>query len=120
MANRGINILKVPIDPDAFKEEIKEAGYSIRGIAKFSGVGDRTLRYYLERKEMPIAMRNRIYAALGKKKRMVDADLLISKLNQLNKGFDDLSSSWITVNQVHKLLNRIIGCIEMNIEEETK
>jgi len=51
MANREIK--KVPINGDALRDEIKKAGYSIRGIAKFVCRSDRQIRYYLERNEMP-------------------------------------------------------------------
>lgn len=117
MANRGVNIPKVPIDPDAFIKEIVDAGYSIRGIAKYSGCGERTIRYYLKRKEMPVVMMTKINVVLGKKKRMVDADLVISKLREVDIGFSKMAAPYITIGQVKKLLDRTIGFIEENIEE---
>ncbi len=117
MANRGVNIPKVPIDPDAFIKEIGDAGYSIRGIAKYSGCGEWTIRYYLKRKEMPVVMMTKINVVLGKKKRMVDADLIIDKLREVDKRFSKMAAPYITIGQFKKLIDRTIGFIEENIEE---
>ena len=119
MANRGVNIQKVPIDPEALQEELKAAGYSIRAIAKVAGSSDRTFRYYLKRNEMPVVIMNRVYAVLGKKhiRRMVDADVVIKKLKEVDKAFDKLGYPTITIGQVHKLLDRTMDFIEKNTEE---
>lgn len=120
MANRGVNIPKVPIDPDAFIKEIGDAGYSIRGIAKYSGCGERTIRYYLKRKEMPVVMMTKINVVLGKKKRMVDADLVIRKLKSIHPKIDKLGrqgKTMFTADHFHKFIDNTVDFIERNIEE---
>lgn len=65
MANNGKNILKVPINGNEVLKVIKTAGYSIRSISKEIGFGDRTLRDYMKRNEMPILMLDAIEKAVG-------------------------------------------------------
>lgn len=65
MANNGKNIIKASINGDEFLKAIKTAGYSIRSISKEIGFGDRTLRTYLKRNEMPVLMLDAIEKAVG-------------------------------------------------------
>lgn len=51
MANREIK--KVCIDGEIIKKRIYEHGYSLRSFSKKIGIGDRTLRNYLEKNLMP-------------------------------------------------------------------
>lgn len=43
----------VPISADIIRDNIKKAGYSVRSIAKKINRSERTIRSYLERREMP-------------------------------------------------------------------
>lgn len=65
MANNGKNIIKISINGEYILKAIKAAGYSIRSISKEIGFGDRTLRTYLKRNEMPVLMLNAIEKAVG-------------------------------------------------------
>lgn len=65
MANNGKNIIKVPINGEEILKTIKTAGYSIRSISEEIGFGDKTLRTYLKRNEMPVLMLDAIEKAVG-------------------------------------------------------
>lgn len=65
MANRGKNIIKIPVNGKDVREAILKAGYSIRSISKKIGFGDRTLRDYLNRNEMPVLMLDALEQAIG-------------------------------------------------------
>lgn len=65
MANNSKNIIKVPINGEEILKAIKTAGYSIRSISEEIGFGDKTLRTYLKRNEMPVLMLDAIEKAVG-------------------------------------------------------
>lgn len=65
MANNGKNIIKVPVNGEDVLIAIKAAGYSIRSISKKIGYGDRTLRSYLNKNEMPVPMLDAIEKIVG-------------------------------------------------------
>ena len=65
MANNGKNIVKVPVNGEDVLKAIKTAGYSIRSISKKIGYGDRTLRSYLNKNEMPVPMLDAIEKVTG-------------------------------------------------------
>lgn len=65
MANNGKNIIKIPVNGDDVLKAIKAAGYSIRSISKEIGFGDRTLRNYLNKNEMPVLMLDAIERVVG-------------------------------------------------------
>lgn len=65
MANNGKNIIKVPVNGEDVRKAIKTAGYSIRSISEKIGFGDRTLRNYLNKNEMPVPMLDAIEKIVG-------------------------------------------------------
>ena len=65
MANNGKNIVKFQVNGENIREAIRKAGYSIRSISKKIGFGDKTLRTYLKRNEMPVPMLNAIEKVVG-------------------------------------------------------
>ena len=65
MANNGKNIIKIPVNGEDVLKGIKTAGYSIRSISKKIGFGDRTVRNYLKRNEMPVLMLDAIEKVVG-------------------------------------------------------
>ncbi len=65
MAVNGKNMIKAPINGDQVLKVISSAGYSIRSISKEIGFGDRTLRSYLKRNEMPVLMLDAIEKVVG-------------------------------------------------------
>ena len=65
MANNGKNIIKVPINGEEILKAIETAGYSIRSISEEIGFGDKTLRTYLKRNEMPVLMLDAIEKVVG-------------------------------------------------------
>ena len=65
MANNGKNIIKIQIDGKKVREMIRNAGYSIRSISNKIGYGDKTLRNYMNRNEMPVVMLDAIEKVVG-------------------------------------------------------
>lgn len=65
MANNGKNIVKIPVNGEDVLKAIKAAGYSIRSISKEIGFGDKTLRTYLKRNEIPVPMLDAIEKIVG-------------------------------------------------------
>ena len=65
MANNGKNIVKVQVNGEDVLKAIKAAGYSIRSISKKIGYGDRTLRNYMNKNEMPVPMLDSIEKIVG-------------------------------------------------------
>ena len=64
MANRVIE--KEKIDGKWIEREIRKAGYSIRSFTRAIGCGDRTLRNYLEKNEMPDYLMHKVFSQLSK------------------------------------------------------
>ena len=65
MGNNSKNIIKIPVNGEDVLKAIKAAGYSIRSISEKIGFGDKTLRTYLKRNEMPVLMLNAIEKVVG-------------------------------------------------------
>lgn len=65
MANNGKNIIKIPVNGEDVRKAIKSAGYSIRSISAKIGFGDRTVRNYMKRNEMPVTMLKAIEDIVG-------------------------------------------------------
>ena len=65
MANNGKNIIKIRVNGEDVRKAIKAAGYSIRSISEKIGYGDRTLRSYLKKNELPVPMLDSIEKNIG-------------------------------------------------------
>lgn len=60
MANSGINIIKVQVDGQKLKSQIKNHGYSIRSLSQKIGCNERTIRDYIKRDYLPMKIADEI------------------------------------------------------------